>query len=381
MDAHYNNIRNLLQKGALLAAQNKVAMADSIRRGEAFNVFKVCGVNHYENMHSAIIAEWLNPSGSHGQNDLFLSLFLRSSVNDFADGFCSSKASVFTEFSTEEGRLDILVEDNAGKAVIIENKIYAVDQGAQLKRYERFAKKKYHCGNYRLLYLTLDGVEASEQSGKGVDYEPISYKGTILSWLEACIKSVYDKPLLRESMIQYRNLIKQLTGQDMDKTIEKELVTEMMRNPQAVAAIFQAYPAWEKEVLETKLFKPLEEYALRHGLLFTVDSRFWAKNTWGYFSFQVKENLSIVFQYEGRGRNNFYYGIVDKRPDCRDIKPLPGLEDGNENWRYGWHYFDMHRNWTINDIVKMSNDDGVFVNYICSAVDHMMTEMKSNNIL
>lgn len=381
MDVHDDNIRDLFQKSALLAAQNNAARAESRRRGEAFNVFKVCGVNHYENLHSAIIAEWLDPFGSHGQNDLFLSLFLRCSVNDFADGFCSSKASVFTEYSTDEGRLDILIEDHAGRAVIIENKIYAGDQDAQLKRYERFAQTKYLTGNFRLLYLTLDGVEASEQSGKGVDYEPISYKGTVLSWLEACLESVYDKPLLRESMIQYRNLIKQLTGQDMDKTVEKELVAEMIRTPQAVAAILQAYPAWEKEVLETKLFKPLEEYALRHGFIFTVDSRFWAKNAWGYFSFQVKENLSIVFQYAGRGRNDFYYGIVDKRPDCREQKPLPGLERSNENWRYGWHYFDMHRNWTINDIAEMSNDDGVFVNYICSAVDHMMAEMKLNNII
>lgn len=380
MDAHYNNIRDLLQKGALLAAQNKVAMADSIRRGEAFNVFKVCGVNHYENLHSAIIAEWLNPSGSHGQNDLFLSLFLRSSVNDYADGFCSSKASVLTEFSTEEGRLDILVEDNAGKAVIIENKIYAVDQGAQLKRYERFAKKKYHAGNYRLLYLTLDGSEASDQSGEGVDYEPISYQTTIISWLEDCICAVYDKPFLRESMIQYKNLVLQLTGKDMDKTIEKDLVAEMLRFPDGVASIIKAYPAWERCVLEESLFNPLKLFAEEKGLELRVSDSFWAKNTWGFFEFIIMPKLRIVFQYEKQGRYSFYYGIVDERPDRREQKSLPGLQGGNENWRYGWHYFDMHRNWTIDDIVEFTHDNGSFLKYICDAVNKMMDEMKRADI-
>lgn len=381
MEENLDGVTVFLHKAELFAERDRVAKTEARLRGEAFNVYRTCGVDHYENSHSRILAEWLNPKGAHGQGDLFLSLFLQFTLDDFSKEFDSSSASVYTEYSTNEGRLDVLIEDNDGRAVIIENKIYAADQAAQLKRYEKYARKKYSIKGYRLLYLTLEGCEASEQSGKDVEYFPLSYKGTILSWLEACVKAVYDKPLLRESLIQYRNLIKQLTGQDMDRTVEKELVAEMMRTPQAVAAILQAYPAWEKEVLETKLFKPLEEFALRRGFKFTVDSRFWAKNTWGFFSFQVKENLSIVFQYEGRGRTNFYYGIVDKRPDRRDIKPLPGLEDGNENWRYGWHYFDMHLNWTTNDIVEMSNDGGAFVNYICSAVDNMMTQMKSNSIL
>ena len=380
MDVHDNNTRDFLQKSALLAAQDKAVKVESRRRGEAFNVFKLCGVNHYENLHSAIIAEWLNPLGSHGQNDLFLSLFLRWAAEDFDDVFCSSKASVFTEYSTDEGRLDILIEDNAGRAIIIENKIYAGDQGAQLKRYERFAQKKYLTGYYRLLYLTLDGSEASNQSGEGVDYVPISYQTTILSWLEDCIGAVYDKPFLRESMIQYKNLILQLTGKDMDKTIEKDLVAEMLRSPDGVASIIKAYPAWERCVLEESLFNPLKLFAVEKGLDFRVSDSFWTKNTWGYFEFVIMPKLRIVFQYEKQGRYSFYYGIIDERPDRREQKPLPGLQGGNENWRYGWHYFDMHRNWTIDDVVEFSHDNSSFLKYICDAVDKMIDEMKRANI-
>lgn len=381
MDVPLNSIRDLLQKSAILAAQNKAAKAESRLRGEAFNVFKVCGVNHYENSHSAIIAEWLNPLGSHGQNDLFLSLFLRWSADDFADGFCTSRASVFTEYSTDEGRLDILIEDNAGRAVIIENKIYAGDQGTQLKRYERFAQKKYHAGNYRLLYLTLDGSEASDQSGEGVDYEPISYQTTIISWLEDCICAVYDKPFLRESMIQYKKLVLQLTGKDMDKTIEKDLVAEMLRSPDGVASIIKAYPAWERCVLEESLFNPLKLFAEEKGLEFRVSDRFWAKNTWGLFEFIIMPKLRIVFQYEKQGRYSFYYGIVDERPDRREQKLLPGLQGGNENWRYGWHYFDMHQDFRPGDIAEIATDGGVFLDYICGVVDYLLVQMKENNII
>jgi len=34
--------------------------------GGRFNMFGILGVNHYENTHSAIICELLNPQGSHG---------------------------------------------------------------------------------------------------------------------------------------------------------------------------------------------------------------------------------------------------------------------------------------------------------------------------
>ena len=43
--------------------------------GEDFNVFRLCGVDHYETMHSKILAEFLNPQGSHGQRTLFLACF------------------------------------------------------------------------------------------------------------------------------------------------------------------------------------------------------------------------------------------------------------------------------------------------------------------
>jgi len=65
--------------------------------------------------------------------------------------------------------------------------------------------------------------------------------------------------------------------------------------------------------------------------------------------------------------------LRDNRPEK---KLLPGLEGGNEEWRYGWHYLEEHKDWTIDDIVVISQDDGEFLRYICGVVDKLLAEMR-----
>lgn len=52
------------------------AMEAHKQDGHAFNVFHLCSVDHYENAHSRIIAEFLNPRASHGMGSVFLRDFL-----------------------------------------------------------------------------------------------------------------------------------------------------------------------------------------------------------------------------------------------------------------------------------------------------------------
>ena len=51
----------LNQVSRIVKNHNKILDATGAR----FNVFGLCGVDHYENTHSNIIAEFLNPKGSH----------------------------------------------------------------------------------------------------------------------------------------------------------------------------------------------------------------------------------------------------------------------------------------------------------------------------
>jgi hypothetical protein len=216
-------IKNLLNQVTIISKKNAEILDAT---GGRFNMFRICGVNHYENTHSAILAEFLNPNGTHGLKSQLLECFIETLGEYFTVQFFNyKKARVKTEHSTEEGRIDILIEDNQNKAIIIENKIYANDQPEQLKRYDRYAK--VYKNGYQIIYLTLFGYDASKQSGEGVSYLSISYKEIIISWLEKCVGIASRFPIVRETIIQYINHLKQLTNQDMELQIIQSKIYEI----------------------------------------------------------------------------------------------------------------------------------------------------------
>ena len=217
-------LKKLLQDVNVILQKEKVRKEESRKRGERFNVFEMLGVAHYEVTHSKIIAGFLNPQGSHGQGNLFLRLFLQTIETEGKINIDTTNAKVCTEYDTGDGRIDILIEDNIGHGIVIENKVYAGDQPEQLIRYNSFAENKYKKGNYTIYYLTLYGYEASDNSANGVVYKCISYSKDIISWLQHCIRESSTMPLVRETLVQYLNHIKQLTNQDMDSLNKEELV-------------------------------------------------------------------------------------------------------------------------------------------------------------
>ena len=244
-------LKKLLQEVNVILQKEKVRKEESRKRGERFNVFEMLGVAHYEVTHSKIIAGFLNPQGSHGQGDLFLRLFLQMIENKNEINIDTSKAKVYTEYGIGvNGRLDIFI-DNGSYGFIIENKVYAGDGEEQLKRYNDFAKEKYGEGNYIIYYLTLDGHEASDNSSNGVVYKCISYSEHIINWLQLCICECATMPLVRETLVQYLNHIKQLTNQDMD-SLNKEKWIELLadRNNFETAAEVGAFIANADNVKE-----------------------------------------------------------------------------------------------------------------------------------
>ena len=131
-------------------------------RGENYNLFKVIHMTSNEtSVHSAFIADLLNPKGLHGMRDEFLRLFVETiDTHGFDFDIQGSKVEIEKAIGqrteTTGGRLDIIVS-NKEQAIIIENKIYAEDQEAQMLRYHNYAQK-YYRGKHLLLYLSLDGL-------------------------------------------------------------------------------------------------------------------------------------------------------------------------------------------------------------------------------
>ena len=231
-----NDIQNLLNQVAVISKKNDEILDAS---GGRFNMFRVCGVNHYENTHSAIIAEFLRPDGSHGLKETLLDCFVKMFCNDvLKQVFDCKNARVVTERSVGvDGRIDILIEDRNGHAIIIENKIYAGDQEKQLIRYGDFAEREYGKGNSQIFYLNLWGHKASEQSGQGVAYDCLSYQKDIIRWMEKCAGIAVNISTVRETVNQYINHLKSLTNQDMD-TVNREEIIKLLCKPENIESAF-----------------------------------------------------------------------------------------------------------------------------------------------
>lgn len=252
--------KNLLNQVDILVNKNNDLLD---KTGARFNIFQITGVDHLENKHSTILAEFLNPKGTHGLKYKFLQSFIELfGTDEIKEKFNSENARVYTEYSMDKGRMDIVIECNDNQAVIIENKVYAGDQEEQLKRYNAFAEEKYKKGNYQIIYLTLFGSDASKDSGEGVDYQPISYAENIINWLEKCLKIAVRHAIVRETINQYINHIKSLTNQSIDMELNKEIIDVMKSNVNAAFEIANNFNNLKSKIIEEFFNKVAEEYKL-----------------------------------------------------------------------------------------------------------------------
>lgn len=297
------HIENLLNQIKIVTDKNAEIIEAT---GGRFNMFQICGVNHYEKTHSAILAEFLNPKGSHGLKSKFLECFIETLEEKFSiKNFNCENAIVATEKYFDTGNIDILIEDNHSKAMIIENKIYADDQWEQLKRYDSSAKNKYKTEDYQIFYLTLDGTEASEQSGEGVEYHAISYRETIIEWLEKCVAIAVRYPMVRETINQYIIHLKQLTNQDMDTKCKEEKLEILVKNFEAAQAIYQITHDEFLDALSKKYFVPaMQQYF--------GENRFEYERSnveFGGINFKIKVpkwKKCVIYFWSGRA--GYYYG-------------------------------------------------------------------------
>ncbi len=200
------------------------------KHGELFNIFSIAKVDRLEvNTHSAMIAELLNPSGSHGQGDKFLTLFLNILMPDeLFEGTKNAHISKETSFNKKKDRVDIVIDFDK-HIFFIENKIDALDGNKQLKRYADILtvlEKKGKIGH--LIYLTKYGFVAEEYSHHGVNYQCISYKEHIFDWLNLCIKEMDYMPVIKHALLQYQYLIKKITGTTMTHELKNELVALLL---------------------------------------------------------------------------------------------------------------------------------------------------------
>lgn len=353
MEKETLNIQHLLSQ---VTAINKKYEQIAEITGENFNVFKILGLTTNEvRTHSAFIAELLDPKGSHGCKDTFLKLFvekMQNLIKEQTEGsnendnqilerikkfICSDKCKTYVEYHISEtnedktigGRIDILLRDSNKQEIIIENKIYAGEQTNQLIRYYNFNLEA------PILYLTLNGDSPSSIKDENhilIEYENylcISYEKDIIEWLGLCRKESVDKPILRETITQYINLIKHLTNQTINNKMKDEIInlaTSSKQNLESTLSLFKLNSKIKSRIQELFWSELEAEITKQYKNQLIISSNYKEKLS-GYYAergkydymfggiqvdlFSISDNEKIQFFIEVG--NNVYYGykVVD----------------------------------------------------------------------
>ena len=278
--------------------------------GEHFNVFSILRIKRKEVItHTPMLAELLNPHGSHRQGAAFLKLFLEICIKK-QEYTNPETFRVRTEERTtdQKGQFDILLEKENEACIVIENKIDAEDRDSQLNRYYQDARKSFQHCQIKLIYLTLDGSSPDEKSLKAVngqgrdlsmhDVIRISYREHIIEWLEKCmkLKEVERISPIREIVFQYRDLLNELTGQPTNTRYSMELKDILLRDENQ-----ELIPDLEEMLLEFNVHVQLEFWNELTRIM-TEENRFQCHDNQG------KEALDNIRNYYTASTNHLHFG-------------------------------------------------------------------------
>lgn len=309
MNPVLENCIDLLEKSKLLIQDDEYL---NTKTGRNFNIFSILKLSTKELVHSAFIAELLNPNGTHGRKDRFLNLFLdqcqidkkKLSPTEFWN--VKTEATIgYIDLSGETGgRIDVLLQSGNNKDfIIIENKIYAQDQEKQLIRY----RNRYP--NSTILYLSLfnsepDQISIGDLMIKDRDYKVISYENEILKWLNRCAQETSDCHPIHQIILQYILTVKILTNQAMSDQLKSELIDLTVKNPESIDAakmIFECWPEIKRTILDRLLQEVTDKNGISNELGMNVDytkSIPLGDSESGFWYFMPQWNYCIYFYFE-----------------------------------------------------------------------------------
>lgn len=398
-----NDIINILNQVRIVSRKIKEQRKEKFERGENYNIFNDLGFMSDEvHLHSMFLANLLNPKGSHGQRGKFLEAFLKMLQKSFpaisADSLelDTAVASVEVEkyigrqTDSEGGRIDIYLTD--GKhSIIIENKIYAVDQRHQMLRYWNYGMSQKGDDtekSFVLIYLTLEGCSPSKESlGEDLkehDIVCLSYKSDIRGWLDRCVELSSRTPLVRETINQYISTIDILTNNVMEDN--KELLDILCKeeNLDAVFDIIDSKENLVNHIINDEFIPKLKDLAKSKGLEICGNyKRNWVSDIYPGAHFQKTgwKYLDLAFQFNHKGLDGLIFGFVCKGYGKRSDVPTSVWEKvqehysisspikdknndlwihkdfiGNKNWNNSQAIKDLLNGKTLNDFSRMFDE-------------------------
>ena len=339
---------------------------------------------------SRIIADLLDPKGSHGQGVLFLRILLEK-LEGFREtlGWPDLHAtSVRCEEKITEGRIDVEVriKGPGGEThrLVLENKPYAHDQESQVERYlEHFGKDD----RFLLIYLSPRGegpsevsvpkdklrewrdhfaimpyVGAQEEQGDGFDEYRLSH--SLANWLGECRKDCEVDRLRWFLADMVRFCQGRFGGQAMTtdgegKTVQKFVLEDRTRIETA-AAVYESWPDIRDEIcrafhtgLKSRILVELANDIKDIEIVGSCDDRSIRlyRNCWAKPGGSDRRT-EIMLATDGSVPNGWYFAVWSPRPEedrgnldkeLRDgigtgasKAPLPWWEWVKEDWR-NWY--------------------------------------------
>lgn len=248
---------------------------------ERFNVFTtVLKATDEVRLHTRFIHCLLDPKGSHDCETLFLNLFFETINNSPISGTAERKAFSTEGFNNTDwtlykeasrsgfGQMDILMKSSKF-GIAIENKIGAVEQDKQVLSYANYLENRYRT-NSIVIYLTLDGKESYTAGDKS--YLCISYANHILEWLEKCLQATDQIIPINQVLIQYRQVVRQLTNRTLNTKNMQKIVDYVRANPDIIRFRSEIKQATDQAIQE--IWNEIEEkirkscpvgYGIREG--------------------------------------------------------------------------------------------------------------------
>ncbi|WP_033725474.1 PD-(D/E)XK nuclease family protein [Pseudomonas putida] len=194
-----------------------------------------------ENALSSYLGELLDPNGSHGQGDLYLTKFL-ALLPDTGFALSEDFVAAHTEFRLpSHRRMDIYLRFRNG-GLAIENKPWATDQKNQLFDYARYLESQHTKAQWLLIYLSNGEVSEytlPKQSSAALTDQVVGLDFFQLArWLEDCAQNTraHAVRLFVEAIAQF--VREQINGELIVEN-GQELTALILRTENNVRAAFQ----------------------------------------------------------------------------------------------------------------------------------------------
>ncbi len=369
--------------------------------GENFNIFQILNMSTSEvSLHSKLIAELLNPYGTHDQGTLFLKLFIdECGLTDFLDDVNLNETNVKIEVSIGKisenyesgGRVDIVLNFDTGKSVLIENKIFANDQRKQLLRYH----KAYP--NSKVVYLNLWGSNEVTDLIGGLsksEFIWISYRVNIINWLTKSIKEVYNKPSVLYILEHYLNTVKTITNQNTNSNMNKELINTILTSSNNISAAFEISNVIQEikkntaETLINQIQNEVFDNLLQKGynLDLIKDRATGRRNEWAGFKINIDNLPFNLFIYFIEDYNTIFIGLKAQSDELQKnesinngIKELIQLNTpvNTRKWLYAWMQKEEFIYHQLDESSILEIHNGISITRLTDLFNSILSSVKS----